>query len=278
MAQSSLRAAVARLLPQSDSAATLARSAANKRGLSLALDGTLREGAHDMRVFGLGFLRSVASREEYTHFATGMYHYYGAMEARLDADQHLAGDLWRRFPELRRAPKLAHDLADIGLSTPAPATPATAAYVAAIDDAAARERGVPLLGHLYVRYFADLFGGRALGFPTQVAVGLPTRPRFYMWDDRVERDRAAYIEALYEALNEAGERMEGDAQREQVVEEARTAFRHNAAVYTELPELNRGAAYGALNIAGGGLRHSLGLQPQPRRRDRSPAKGSHHDA
>ena len=29
------------------------------------LDGTLREGAHDMRVFGLGFLRSVASYDDY---------------------------------------------------------------------------------------------------------------------------------------------------------------------------------------------------------------------
>lgn len=71
MAKASLRAMLARVMPQSESAATLTRSAANKRGLSLALDGTLREGAHDMRVFGLGFLRSVASLQDYTHFTTG---------------------------------------------------------------------------------------------------------------------------------------------------------------------------------------------------------------
>lgn len=191
----------------------------------------------------------------------GMYHYYGAMEERLDADQQLAGALWRRFPELRRAPKLAQDLADVGVSAPAPASPATAAYVTAIREAAGREGGTPLLGHLYVRYFADLFGGRALGLPTQLGVRLPAKPHFYEWDARVEADRAAYIEALYEALNEAGERMESDAQREAVVEEARVAFRHNALVYTELPSLNAGAAMGAANILTGGVRRSLGLRP-----------------
>ena len=35
------------------------------RGLSKMLDGTLSEGAHDMRVFGLGFLRSVATYDDY---------------------------------------------------------------------------------------------------------------------------------------------------------------------------------------------------------------------
>ena len=60
---------LARALPKSESAKTLVESAANKRGLSKMLDGTLREGAHDMKVFGLGFLRSVRSLDEYGLFA-----------------------------------------------------------------------------------------------------------------------------------------------------------------------------------------------------------------
>jgi heme oxygenase len=256
--------ALVRLLPKSESAATLAESSANKRGLSLALDGTLREGAHDMRVFGLGFLRSVASTQDYAHFTTGMYHYYHAMEACLDTNPHKAGQLWRQFPELRRADKLRLDLKEIGIvsnhdDVPS-ASPATAAYIADIRRAAEEEEGVRLLGHLYVRYFADLFGGRALGWPTQLAVQLPQKPHFYTWEQSVERDRRAYIERLYSALNEAGEGMADDGQRERVVEEARVAFRHNAAVYTELPSLNYGAAKGAANIVAGGLRSSLGLR------------------
>jgi hypothetical protein len=65
MAIRALPKRVARALPKSESAKTLVESSANKRGLSKMLDGTLREGAHDMRVFGLGFLRSVASLDEY---------------------------------------------------------------------------------------------------------------------------------------------------------------------------------------------------------------------
>jgi hypothetical protein len=56
---------VARALPKSESSKTLIESAANKRGLSKTLDGTLKEGAHDMRIFGLGFLRSLATKDDY---------------------------------------------------------------------------------------------------------------------------------------------------------------------------------------------------------------------
>jgi hypothetical protein len=47
-----------------------------QEGLSFALDGTLRSGEHDMKVFGLGFLRSVASRAAHVHFTTSMLHWY----------------------------------------------------------------------------------------------------------------------------------------------------------------------------------------------------------
>jgi hypothetical protein len=80
-----------RIFPKSESSKTLLESRANKHGLSLMLDGTLREGAHDMSVFGLGFLRSVASVKDYTHTHTGMYYYYGAMERALDGNQNIAG-------------------------------------------------------------------------------------------------------------------------------------------------------------------------------------------
>ena len=87
-----------------------------RRGLSKMLDGTLREGAHDMRVFGLGFLRSVATYDDYVHFTTGMYHYYGAMEerfARADRDS-VPGKLWKQFPELPRQEKIKRDLQMVG--------------------------------------------------------------------------------------------------------------------------------------------------------------------
>jgi hypothetical protein len=57
--------------------------------------------------------------------------------------------------------------------------------VESIHKAADEEGGVRLLGHMYVRYFADLFGGRALGAPTRMALDLPSTPHFYIWDPKV---------------------------------------------------------------------------------------------
>jgi len=63
-------------------------------------------------------------------------------------------------------------------------SPATAAYVARLREAAladAAPGGPPLLlAHVYVRYFADLFGGSMLGRPTADALHLPALPRFYV--------------------------------------------------------------------------------------------------
>ncbi len=99
-----------------------------------------------------------------------------------------------------------------------------------------------------------------LGTPTRLGVpelGLRRAPHFYAWDAAVERDRHAYIERVYAALNAAGDAMDAP-QRARVVEEARRAFRHNAAVYTELPGLTAGAVRGAVRIAAGGLRAAVG--------------------
>ena len=96
-----------------------------------------------------------------------------------------------------------------------------------------------------------------LGTPTRLALpelrGRNQPPHFYSWDTSVERDRHAYIERVYAALNAAGDAMD-TPRRARVVEEARRAFRHNAAVYTEDPGIVSGAVRGALRIAAGGVR------------------------
>lgn len=254
--------AALKLLPRSESSDTMVRSLANKRGLSLKLDGTLREGAHDMRVFGLGFLRSLSSRKEYEHFTVSFYHIYAAMEdAFIKNGDGPAGRVWSQFPDLARTEPLLEDLRNVGLGNdPPPPSPATAAYISSIKAAHLRNNGAPLLGHLYVRYFADLFGGRALGTPTMLAVpGLVEKPHFYRFSKAVEADRRAYIEHIYEALNQEGGGMDA-TEKEDVVEEARNAFAHNALVYTETPGLNRDAALGAFQLTRGALTHSVGLR------------------
>ena len=243
-----------RLLPQSSSTQTLVQSTANKEGLSRMLDQTLKEGAHDMVTFGLGFFKSVASKEEYIHFTSQAFHFYREMENHLDENAGRVGEnLWSQFPHLRRAAKLRSDLMFIsnGTDNIRPPSPATTSYCNDIAKAARHENGERMLAHIYVRYFADLFGGRALGYPTRLALGLPpNNPHFYQWDRTVEEDRRAYIEQIYLALNKAGREMT-ERQREGVVEEARAAFYHNSCIYKERPGLISGAVQGAFNVASG---------------------------
>jgi heme oxygenase len=97
-----------------------------------------------------------------------MHAIYSAMEQGLDARPSPPVALvWDRFGNaLRRADALRLDLAEVVDADPSMApeaalSPATAAYVSAIQEAARSdsvdaEGGARMLGHLYCRYFADL--------------------------------------------------------------------------------------------------------------------------
>ena len=236
---------------ETESSNIIKNVAANKRGLSKALDTTLRT-SHDMKVFGLGTAASMASRERYARFTTSMHAVYEAMETGLDASPSPAvGAVWNRFgDDLRRADLLKADLVEVcGDDALPPISPATRAYVDAIGAAAASDadvHGARLLGHLYCRYFADLFGGQALAGPYRWALDLgPTSPRHYDFGD-FGANRRESIEGIYAALNEAGDLLSDEDARKAVVEEARGAFAHNVSVYSEEGKL---VSDGAIGIA-----------------------------
>ena len=238
-------------------------SRANKQGLSLLLDGTLKAG-HDMKTFGLGTAASLANVGRYARFTASMHHVYGTMEKSFDAaTSPVTVPVWQRFGEsLRREPSLALDLADVSSASAHPMTPATEAYCAAIEAAAARDEadgGGRLIGHLYCRYFADLFGGQALAAPTRYALApavLPGTPRHYDFGEFGAR-RGESIEALYSSFNEAGDALGSDAARQAVVDEANMAFELNIRVYSEEGALWSDAAHGVANMVGGFARAKL---------------------
>ena len=193
--------------------------------------------------------------------------------------------------QLRRGPMLAQDLADVtegaaaaaagtpnpapgpnpnpgpGPAAPTPAlTPAAAAYVSAIRTAGALDRadgGGRLLGHMYCRYFADLFGGQVLGAPTRAALRLPERtPRHYRFDFR-GGTRRDLIEGVYTSLNAASDSWllgqtdcdtdpdmkdkESGCRVQHATDEALLAFRLNAELYSEEP-IYLDAARGIANV------------------------------
>ena len=153
--------------------------------------------------------------------------------------------------------------------------PATAAYLEAIVAAGREGCGERLIGHFWCRYFADLYGGRALGLPTRLAMydtlvrggannssssssssSRSNAPHFYStFPASVTDDRHAYIDGLYGLINQHGDPL-GDAAADAIVEEGRVAFRHNAAVYTARPGLPARAALGALRIVRGAVLHT----------------------
>mmetsp|Transcript_53379 Transcript_53379/g.114750 ORF Transcript_53379/g.114750 Transcript_53379/m.114750 type:complete len:282 (-) Transcript_53379:114-959(-) len=262
---------------ESESKNILRTSAANKLpgSLSLALDGTLKRG-HDMRVFGMGTAASMANRARYARFTTSMHAVYAAMEEELDltakAEASPASAVWRRHgPTLRREAALRADLEDVvGSSGGVALTPATERYVAGIRAAAADDRacgGARILGHLYCRYFADLFGGQMLATPTRLALSLEAgTPRHYYFQLPSEEaqegvsvgrgGRRAYIEDVYRGLNAAGEMLTPSA-FDAVVDEAMLAFGYNVGVYSEEPML-LDALRGSVNVCTGYLSQTLG--------------------
>ena len=283
---------------ESESSSILKQARSNKveGSLAKALDATLRRG-HDMKTFGLGTAASMASRERYGRFTTSMHAVYSTMERQFDAAapdaSPLVHALWLRHGDnLRRGPALQKDLEDVvenrgptdehGVA--AGLSPATRRYVDAIEVAGADDRargGARMLGHLYTRYFADLFGGSVLAAPTRAALVLPPgTPRHYTFSLPAEGGRRALIEDVYRSLNIAGDGLGGVGGRqatsaasqlqaagtaalcqsadesrqkvlqEEVVEEAMRAFAHNAAVYGEEPML-WDAIRGGINAATG---------------------------
>jgi heme oxygenase len=259
---SSTRLSFRRIRTFSSGGSIFKQSSANKSGLSFALDSTMRSGAHDMGVFGTGTLCALTSKRELLTFLRAHHAFYAAMEQHLDAAQTRSGDVWRLFAnDLRRAPALQKDILSLGGSMqPAYSSEGTRAYESRLLYAATEEAqpSAPplLLGHLYTRYLADLFGGSMLGAPARFALGLPNTPHFYQHSDAVSCDRRAYIERLYEALNVAGSGL-NDASIKAVVDEATLAFRLNGSVYREssfggnVVVMHIGAVIGGARVAVG---------------------------
>ena len=233
----------------------------------------MRSGAHDLRgVFGSGTLRGFATRGSLCGFLRAHLFVYDALEDALDGARGPTADAWQPLaPLLKRTQALRADVELLGGDVGVP-SPATAAYVDAVRRAAEveAEPGAPplLLGHLYTRFLADLFGGSLLGWPTKLALGLDAVPAYYVHSPEVANDLAGTIERFYELLNDAGEGLSEEGTR-RVVEEARTAFELNAGVYLEGPGgpgagMFALAALGALRVAAGHARHRI-LSAEPAR-------------
>ena len=249
----------------------------NKHGLSYELDATMREGHHDMKLFGLGFLRSVSSQQHQAHTLASLLAPYAVMEAALDrvvdSKTNHSNTKLKKFwslisKDVQKTAALKHDVAFLGNNELE--LVAAAKYVAAIQKASCNRykddpssEGDLLLAHIYVRYLADLFGGSMLGRPTELALNLPTNSlAFYTPNDGPNKEmircnKLQFIELFYDGLNKCGMEMASE-RRVEIVEEAKKVFQLNADIYTEREAFIPGAMKGGVKLIGGYFRDFAG--------------------
>ena len=229
-----------------------------------------------MKTFGLGFLRSVSSRQHQAHTLASLLAPYSVMESCLDKAAMLQNNtntklqrFWCKIKkDVEKSSALREDVAMLG-GNHLPLV-AAARYVAAVQDAALNRcnennpasEGDLLLAHMYVRYLADLFGGSMLGKPTELALGLPSNSlKFYVpnsgpHEEMIKHHKLQFIELFYDELNRCGNEM-SEERRHQVVEEAKFAFKLNSDIFTEREAFLSGAAKGGFKLVNGYLRNYI---------------------
>jgi heme oxygenase len=157
-----------------------------------------------------------AGRLDATAYAMGLARFepvYEALEGALERDDT---PLLRAFhrPELHRLEAIRHDRALLGHGR---ATEPNA-YARRITHVASAQP-IALLGHFYVRYFADLSGGAVAGRLAPRVLRLPPGVRLAYFDFPAITDRAAYKDELRAYLDAIPR-----AHHAAIVDEAKRAF------------------------------------------------------
>ncbi|MYR05153.1 biliverdin-producing heme oxygenase [Gordonia sp. SID5947] len=188
--------------------------------------------AHE-RAEGVTFVDDLMSgrldADGYRRMATQLYFVYRSLESVGDmlSGDAVAGPVVDE--RLRRLPRLAADLATLGVD---PATiaplPAVSAYVAAIE--ATRDDPARFVAHHYTRYLGDLSGGQVIRSRMKLHYRLTDDAlSFYAFDGigKLKRYKDGYRETL-DALPL------DDEQVRALIGEAVSAFGHNERLFVEL--------------------------------------------
>lgn len=170
----------------------------------------------------------------YARYTEQLYFVYEALEAGTAAlaGDPVAGPFLR--PELARLPALARDLEHLrgpGWRERAAPLPATRTYADRIARVAAEWPG-GFVAHHYTRYLGDLSGGQVIRGIAERTWGFARKGdgvRFYVFDGIA--NPAEFKRGYREALDAFGG---GEVERRRVVEECRTAFALNSAVFADL--------------------------------------------
>ncbi|KAG0223338.1 heme oxygenase-domain-containing protein [Mortierella sp. GBAus27b] len=184
------------------------------------------------------FFKGEVSMGTYGRFLISLYHVYSTLEKALDQHKDNPQLSLLYFPdELSRVGSLQVDLEFFNgpdwREMLTPVTPAQQAYISAIERCASSPTPELLAAHSYVRYLADLSGGRVLVKRLQKFNDLPEDKgaAFYQFD--LIEDGDQFKEMFRKRLN----RMEvSEELRQQIVDEAKDAFLKNIDMFTEFDD------------------------------------------
>ena len=222
---------------QADAAQADAAQATEDRPFSVVIresswsDHSDSEGATFME----DIMRGKGSLQDYIDLVAQHFFMYEALEAAADrvaSDPNFSGF---HAPALVRLPALEADLAHlIGADwrERIVAAPATAAYAARISEVAAEGWVAGVVAHHYTRYLGDLSGGQYIAKRVAKQHDLPTAGvEFYDFTEL--GDLAEFKNQYRAALDVLGARLDG-AERARMLDEVRTAYAFNTAVFRDL--------------------------------------------
>ncbi len=207
--------------------------------MSTNLATKLREGtkkAHTMAEnvgFVKCFLKGTVEKTSYRTLVSNLYFVYSAMEEEMSRHSNHEVVSMIYFPELNRKDSLESDLCYYyGPNWQEQIAPSQAAqdYINRIHEIGNSDPRL-LVAHSYTRYLGDLSGGQILKNIAQRAMNLSEREgtAFYEFDQIP--DEKAFKTTYRQALNDLPIT---DADADQIVEEANSAFRMNMAMFNEL--------------------------------------------
>lgn len=187
-------------------------------------------------------MRGIASKQDYIDLVAQHFFTYEALE---EAAQQLVADpaYAALHPEaLVRLGTLEIDLEHLlgaGWRDEIRPVPATEAYAARIREVAA-ERWLPgIVAHHYTRYLGDLSGGQIIAKRVARQHGFE-EAGIAFYDFASLGDLKAFKETYRDGLDSLGETLDADEQQ-RMVEEVRTAYAFNTAIFVDLTAQNSAA-------------------------------------
>ncbi|WP_231699754.1 MULTISPECIES: heme oxygenase (biliverdin-producing) [Corynebacterium] len=185
--------------------------------------------------FIVDLLEGKLHRDAFVALQEQSLQFYTALEHALDTFTQDPCVQYVADRRLDRADRLRHDVAALGGNVDAQPLPATAEYVAHLQEVAERGDTVAMIAHHYVRYLGDLSGGQVVASKMKSLLGIPEEALSF-YDFTAIGKLKPYKDTYRMALDKLQTILSGEEQ-DALVASAGTAFILNQKVFVDLGKI-----------------------------------------